>query len=123
MVTFKSYQNLIYYIPGTIWSLFLGSWCDRYVKAKKWIMVIGAITTAAENLINCVNSFSARTNYQVPHIQSGSAMSKFLALAISLSLYSAMQFFDDLVFQDPNSLRVFDGSFERVILARILTTE
>ena len=57
VVNFKSYQNLIYYIPGTIWSLFLGSWCDRYTKAKKWILLIGAITTAIECLMNAINSY------------------------------------------------------------------
>ena len=61
VVTNKMYSYLISFIPGVIWSLFLGAWTDRYGKGRKVIMLVGALAQTIENLMNAFNSYYITT--------------------------------------------------------------
>ena len=56
-VKYNMYSTLITFLPGIVWSLFLGSWTDRYLKGRKVILLVAAITQSIENLINAFGSY------------------------------------------------------------------
>jgi F0F1-type ATP synthase assembly protein I len=61
---FSVYSSLITTIPTVIAALFIGSWTDKYIKAKKYLLIAGAISGICEALILVWNSvcFDNRKN-------------------------------------------------------------
>ncbi|CAG2102357.1 unnamed protein product [Medioppia subpectinata] len=78
-VMYNTYQQLLTQPLSIIWSLFLGTWVDKYPKGRKWIFIIAAVTQAMEAAINACNSyfFSLNVNWVllalVPYILSGAS--------------------------------------------------
>ena len=57
VVTYKMWVKMIIYVPGNVMSLFLGSWSDRYMPARKIIMLCASFAMFIENLVNALNSY------------------------------------------------------------------
>ena len=57
VVTYKMWVKVIIYVPGNVISLFLGSWSDRYVPARKIIMLCASFAMFIENLVNALGSY------------------------------------------------------------------
>ena len=56
-VMYNAYNQWISFPLSIVWSLFLGTWCDRYPKGRKCILIIAAITQTMEAAINTMNSY------------------------------------------------------------------
>jgi hypothetical protein len=61
---FSIYSSIITTIPTLIAALFIGSWADKYIKAKKYLLIAGAISGVCEALILVWSSvyFDSRKN-------------------------------------------------------------
>ncbi|CAG2105249.1 unnamed protein product [Medioppia subpectinata] len=55
--TFTIYQILILTLPSVLATLFIGSWTDTYIKAKKAILIAGAVAAVCEAVMLCLNSY------------------------------------------------------------------
>ncbi len=56
-VQFNMYHTLMQFCPGIVWALFLGAWIDKYIRGRKTIFIIGAITASIEAAINTMNAY------------------------------------------------------------------
>ncbi|XP_054159983.1 solute carrier family 46 member 3-like [Oppia nitens] len=50
------YRMIISTIPCAIWSLFIGSWSDKYIHGRKLIMVFGAFGAVIESIALIINA-------------------------------------------------------------------
>ena len=51
------YITLINKLPVLIWSLFIGSWCDKYIHGRKILMCFAAIGSIIDIILFMINSF------------------------------------------------------------------
>ncbi|CAG2174358.1 unnamed protein product, partial [Oppiella nova] len=56
-VTYNMYHTWITLAPGIVWSMFLGTWIDKYISGRKAIFIVGSITQTMEAAINTLNSY------------------------------------------------------------------
>jgi hypothetical protein len=56
-VQYNMYHTLMQFCPGIVWALFLGTWTDKYIRGRKTIFIIGAITASIEAAINTMNAY------------------------------------------------------------------
>ncbi|CAG2176881.1 unnamed protein product, partial [Oppiella nova] len=56
------YRMIISTIPCTIWSLFIGSWSDKYIQGRKIIMVFGCIGAILESVFLIINAAAFHTD-------------------------------------------------------------
>ena len=51
------YTTLINTFPVLIWSLFIGSWCDKYIHGRKILMCFAAIGSILDMILLMINAF------------------------------------------------------------------
>ena len=56
-VNYNTYHNLITMVPTIVLPLFYGPWTDRYIKAKKIIILISCVAICIETFMETLNSF------------------------------------------------------------------
>jgi hypothetical protein len=56
-VQYNMYHTLMQFCPSIVWSLFLGVWTDKYIKGRKTILLVSAITASIEAAINTLNAY------------------------------------------------------------------
>jgi hypothetical protein len=56
-VQYNMYHTLMQFCPSIVWSLFLGVWTDKYIKGRKIILLVSAITASIEAAINTLNAY------------------------------------------------------------------
>lgn len=54
---FNFYHTIIATCPSVIWSLFIGSWMDKYVHARKILLIVSAIGAFSEVVLIGLNAF------------------------------------------------------------------
>ena len=52
------YTTFINTFPVLIWSLFIGSWCDKYIHGRKILMCFAAIGSILDMILLMINAFS-----------------------------------------------------------------
>ena len=55
--TFSIYQSLGWTIPGIVAGMFIGPWLDAVLKAKKFLLMAGAISVICETIILLFNVY------------------------------------------------------------------
>ena len=55
---FYLYRTMVSTFPCVIWSLFIGSWSDKYIHGRKVLMCAGAIGAILETIILMINAYS-----------------------------------------------------------------
>ncbi|CAG2119622.1 unnamed protein product [Medioppia subpectinata] len=56
------YRMIISTIPCTVWSLFIGSWSDKYIHGRKIIMLFGCIGAILESMALIINAVAFDTD-------------------------------------------------------------
>ena len=57
------YTTLINTFPVLIWSLFIGSWCDKYIHGRKVLMCFAAIGSILDMILLMINAFSFNLSF------------------------------------------------------------
>ena len=83
---YSVYQTMVFTVPGVIFSLFIGSWSDKYPSGRKMLMVFGAIGSLLDGVVAILNviNFSWPTWLMllsiVPSTMSGGAFGMLTAV-------------------------------------------
>lgn len=55
--TYTFYYTTIMVVPGLFWCIFVGSWCDKYLGARKLFMILCAVSGFIEAVLLIVNAY------------------------------------------------------------------
>ncbi|XP_054156892.1 proton-coupled folate transporter-like [Oppia nitens] len=84
--SFTLYSVVILTIPSVIASLFIGSWTDKYLNAKKVLLIGGALAAICECSLLIINDYCFEISYyyillsMVPNVFSGSLLAILCAI-------------------------------------------
>ena len=55
--TYTFYYTTIMVIPGLFWCIFVGSWCDKYLGARKLFIILCAVSGFVETVFLILNAY------------------------------------------------------------------
>lgn len=55
--TYTFYYTTIMVIPGLFWCIFVGSWCDKYLGARKLFIILCAVSGFVEAIFLILNAY------------------------------------------------------------------
>ena len=55
--TFSLYSTIISMVPCVLWSMFIGSWCDKYIHGRKVLFCATALGAMLDMILVMINAY------------------------------------------------------------------